>query len=54
MVFRQPRLLPWLTARANIELVLPDLPRGKRVATADSWLDRVGLGGAAELPPAAM
>ncbi|MCK7643282.1 ABC transporter ATP-binding protein [Corynebacterium antarcticum] len=54
MVFQEPRLLPWLTARANVELVLPDLPRGKRVATADSWLDRVGLGDAAELPPDAM
>ncbi|MCX7543018.1 ATP-binding cassette domain-containing protein [Corynebacterium sp. P5848] len=54
VVFQEPRLLPWLTARANIELVLPDLPRRERTATADSWLDRVGLGDVAELLPAAM
>ncbi|MBI8990262.1 ATP-binding cassette domain-containing protein [Corynebacterium meridianum] len=54
MVFQEPRLLPWLTARDNIELVLPGLSSGERAATTDSWLDRVGLGEAAELLPAAM
>lgn len=35
MAFQEPRLIPWLTARANLELVLGD--------QAETWLALVGL-----------
>lgn len=50
MVFQDPRLLPWRTALANIELVLPKVQRPK----AREWLDRVGLADAAHLYPIAL
>jgi ABC-type nitrate/sulfonate/bicarbonate transport system ATPase subunit len=40
-LFQTPRLLPWRTARENLELVL-----GGRCAEATRWLARVGLKGA--------
>lgn len=40
-VFQDARLLPWLTLRANLRLVAPELTD----AQADDWLARVGLRG---------
>jgi ABC-type nitrate/sulfonate/bicarbonate transport system ATPase subunit len=45
-LFQSPRLLPWRTARQNLELVLPEQP-GK----AAEWLARVGLAGAEDVYP---
>ncbi len=44
--FQTPRLLPWRTARQNLELILPD-----RRQEAAAWLDRVGLSESAEVYP---
>lgn len=49
IVFQEPRLMPWLSARRNIELVLPDLAAaGDRI---DHLLARVGLAGRGEAYP---
>lgn len=40
-VFQDPRLLPWLSARANVTAVKPGMADGE----ADELLDLVGLGG---------
>ncbi|MCX4095439.1 ABC transporter ATP-binding protein [Nocardia sp. alder85J] len=47
IVFQQYALLPWRTARANIELGLEakGIRRRQRRAIADEYLDLVGLGG---------
>jgi NitT/TauT family transport system ATP-binding protein len=45
-LFQAPRLLPWRTARQNLELVLPERP-----GDAAAWLDRIGLSDAAEVYP---
>jgi ABC-type nitrate/sulfonate/bicarbonate transport system ATPase subunit len=45
-LFQSPRLLPWRTARQNLELVLPEQP-GK----AGEWLAQVGLAGAEDVYP---
>jgi ABC-type nitrate/sulfonate/bicarbonate transport system ATPase subunit len=42
MVFQEPRLMPWLTARENIEIVAPP----------QDWLSRVGLAGFEDHYPA--
>jgi sulfonate transport system ATP-binding protein len=42
-VFQEPRLLPWLNARANIAFGGRLLARVERQARADLLLDRVGL-----------
>lgn len=47
IVFQEPRLLPWRTARQNVELVLPKSERYKAL----EWLDRVGLADAVEKYP---
>lgn len=49
-VFQDPRLLPWRTALENVELVLD---RSERHRAAE-WLDRVGLGDAFGVHPAAL
>ncbi|MGE5537708.1 MAG: ABC transporter ATP-binding protein [Gemmatimonas sp.] len=49
IVFQEPRLLPWLTARANVELVVER--RRNAPALAMRWLRRVGLGDAADVHP---
>lgn len=49
-VFQDPRLLPWRTARANVELVLDKADRERAV----DWLRRVGLGDALDVYPAAL
>lgn len=41
-VFQEPRLLPWLTVRQNIELVVADQPHLR--AGVDRLVDEVGLG----------
>lgn len=47
--FQEPRLLPWLTAAENINVVLSD--RKKTLPTAIAWLERVDLVEAADLYP---
>ncbi|MET9649540.1 ATP-binding cassette domain-containing protein [Streptomyces sp. NPDC006460] len=45
LVFQEDALLPWRTARANVELPLAiaRTPRAERRALATEWLGRVGL-----------
>jgi NitT/TauT family transport system ATP-binding protein len=47
VVFQEDRLLPWMTLRDNVALVLQPLgvDQGARRATADRYLRLVGLGG---------
>jgi ABC-type nitrate/sulfonate/bicarbonate transport system ATPase subunit len=45
-LFQTPRLLPWRTARRNLELVIPDRP-GRAV----EWLAQVGLAGSEDVYP---
>jgi ABC-type nitrate/sulfonate/bicarbonate transport system ATPase subunit len=45
-LFQSPRLLPWRTARQNLELVLPEQP-----GEAAEWLAQVGLAGAEDVYP---
>lgn len=49
-VFQEPRLLPWLTAAENVNLVLSDSPAS--LPDAKVWLDRLELSDAADLYPA--
>ena len=49
-VFQEPRLLPWLSALENVNLVLSDGPATLDEAAA--WLDRLELAEAKELLPA--
>lgn len=41
-MFQEPRLVPWLTAEENVNLVLGDSPA--TLPTAREWLQKVGLG----------
>lgn len=43
VVFQEPRLLPWATVRANIELGLWDLPAGDRASAVEAALAQVQL-----------
>jgi NitT/TauT family transport system ATP-binding protein len=54
LVFQDDALLPWRTARRNVELPLAirGVPRRERRDRADSWLARVGLGGQGHRLPA--
>ncbi|WP_262272789.1 ABC transporter ATP-binding protein [Microvirga yunnanensis] len=45
-LFQTPRLLPWRTARRNLELALPDQP-----AKAGEWLRQIGLAGSEDVYP---
>ena len=49
-VFQDPRLLPWRTARQNVEIVLDKAERDRAVR----WLERVGLADALDVYPAAL
>lgn len=49
VVFQEPRLLPWLTAEENVNLVLTD--REDSLPDARLWLERMGLAAAAKLRP---
>lgn len=51
-VFQEPRLLPWLTAAQNVNVVISD--REETMPQAVAWLERFGLAGAAEEYPAAL
>jgi sulfonate transport system ATP-binding protein len=50
-VFQEPRLMPWLTVRDNVEFGLGRLPPRERQARARAALDRVGLAHAAGALP---
>ena len=52
-VFQEPRLLPWLTVRRNIEFVLDSegIPRSEWHQRTNAWLNRVGLRDFAEAHP---
>ena len=52
-MFQEATLLPWLTARRNIELALRlhGVPRADRAARAEELLDTVRLGGMADKRP---
>ncbi len=49
-VFQEPRLLPWLTAVENVNLVLSDST--ETLPQARAWLERLELGDAATQYPA--
>ncbi|WP_336082122.1 ABC transporter ATP-binding protein [Nocardia sp. SSK8] len=53
LVFQDDALLPWRTARANVELALRlrGVPRGERATRSRRWLDEVGLTGYADYLP---
>ncbi|MEU5881631.1 ABC transporter ATP-binding protein [Spirillospora sp. NPDC047279] len=53
LVFQDDALLPWRSARRNVELALAlrGVPRRERRAEALAWLERVGLTGKAERLP---
>ena len=53
VMFQESALMPWLTARRNVELALRlrGVPRGERRAKALSLLDAVNLADAAEKRP---
>ncbi len=48
-VFQEPRLLPWLTAAENVNLVLSD--SNDTMEEARAWLDNLELGDSAGLYP---
>ena len=56
VVFQSPALLPWFTARQNVELAIaqthPDASAAEQRRLADAALARVGLGDAGERKPA--
>jgi nitrate ABC transporter ATP-binding subunit len=55
VVFQSPALLPWFTARQNVQLAiaqaLPDLPTAEQSRRAALALARVGLAGAGDRRP---
>ncbi|MBW0270025.1 nitrate ABC transporter ATP-binding protein [Nocardia sp. MH4] len=53
LVFQDDALLPWRTARANVELALRlrGVGRGERAIRSQRWLDEVGLTGYADYLP---
>jgi sulfonate transport system ATP-binding protein len=51
LVFQEPRLMPWLSVRANVEFALAKRPRAQRRPLAEAALARVGLGAFAEALP---
>ncbi len=51
-MFQEPRLLPWLTAAENVNLVLGD--SADTLPTALAWLERVELGDDTDKYPAAL
>lgn len=54
MVFQEPRLLPWRTARENVQLAVvgANHSRSEVRARAEHWLELVGLADAMNLYPA--
>ncbi len=51
IVFQEPRLMPWLTVRENVEFALPDRPASERRARAVAAVARVGLKSFADALP---
>jgi nitrate/nitrite transport system ATP-binding protein len=53
VVFQAPCLLPWLTARQNVALAMKQAghPKTARSATADTYLDLVGVADCADQRP---
>jgi sulfonate transport system ATP-binding protein len=51
LVFQEPRLMPWLSVRANVEFALHKRPRPQRRPLAEAALARVGLGAVAAALP---
>jgi NitT/TauT family transport system ATP-binding protein len=53
ILFQDDALLPWKTARDNVALGLgfSGVKRGKALAKAEAWLDRLGLAGFGERYP---
>ncbi|MFD4356984.1 ABC transporter ATP-binding protein [Nocardia sp. NPDC058518] len=53
LVFQDDALLPWRTARANIDLALHlrGVSRSERATRSQRWLDEVGLSGYADYLP---
>ena len=53
ILFQDDALLPWRTARENVALGLGfrGMERGRALAEADAWLDRLGLGGLGDRYP---
>jgi len=56
VVFQSPCLLPWLSARENVRIAAAQRAtphrRGEHAATADRYLEMVGVAEAAHQPPA--
>jgi len=51
IIFQEPRLMPWLKVRDNVQFGLHDLPAEERRSRAQETLARVGLSHAADLWP---
>jgi sulfonate transport system ATP-binding protein len=51
LVFQEPRLMPWLSVRQNVEFALGKRPRDQRRPLADAALARVGLRAFADALP---
>jgi sulfonate transport system ATP-binding protein len=51
LVFQEPRLMPWLSVRENVEFALGKRPRDQRRPLADAALARVGLAAFADALP---
>jgi ABC-type nitrate/sulfonate/bicarbonate transport system ATPase subunit len=52
-LFQEPRLLPWLTVRRNVEFALDAVgfPKSEWADRADKWINLVGLKGFADFYP---
>ena len=50
-LFQEPRLMPWLTVRDNLMLVLKHKPEKTTDKSIDHWLSDVGLQGSAAMFP---
>ena len=50
-MFQEPRLMPWLNVRQNLELVLPAHLRAQDASNLEQWLTLVGLSGCGPLYP---
>ena len=51
VIFQEPRLMPWLTVRQNVQFGLVGLPHAEQQQRAEAVLARVGLAGFADALP---